>query len=38
MASNNLILWGDPSSNQVLARVIGKLPVQWTASGVTLGT
>jgi hypothetical protein len=37
IAANNLILWGDPSSNQVLARVIAELPVQWNASGVTLG-
>jgi hypothetical protein len=37
IASSNLILWGDPSSNKVLAKVIDKLPVKWTKDGVTLG-
>ena len=37
IASSNLILWGDPQSNKVLARIIDKLPVQWTANGVALG-
>ena len=27
---SNLILWGDPSSNAVLKRIIGKLPIKWT--------
>jgi hypothetical protein len=31
IAKNNLILWGDPSSNAVLAKIIAKLPIQWTA-------
>lgn len=30
MATNNLILWGDPQSNTVLAKIIAKLPIQWT--------
>ena len=29
IASHNLVLWGDPSSNAILARIAGKLPVQW---------
>ena len=33
IASSNLILWGDPGSNRVLARIADKLPVQWTAAG-----
>lgn len=33
----NLILWGDPSSNAVLAKIADKLPVKWTAAGVTVG-
>ena len=37
IASSNLILWGDPHSNKVLARIIDKLPVQWSADGVALG-
>jgi hypothetical protein len=31
IASSNLVLWGDPGSNKVLARIIGKLPLTWTA-------
>ena len=38
IASNNLILWGDPQSNKVLGRIADKLPVRWTAQSVTLGT
>ena len=37
IASSNLILWGDPHSNKVLARILDKLPVQWSADGVALG-
>jgi hypothetical protein len=28
--SNNLILWGDPSSNVVLRRLVDRLPIKWT--------
>ncbi|MEN3940903.1 hypothetical protein WJU23_06400 [Prosthecobacter sp. SYSU 5D2] len=31
IASSNLILWGDPKSNAMLARIIDKLPIEWTA-------
>jgi hypothetical protein len=31
IASSNLILWGDPSSNQVLAKIADKLPIAWNA-------
>uniref|UniRef100_Q01VN4 Peptidase S9 prolyl oligopeptidase catalytic domain-containing protein n=1 Tax=Solibacter usitatus (strain Ellin6076) TaxID=234267 RepID=Q01VN4_SOLUE len=37
IANSNLVLWGDPSSNRVLARIAGGLPVKWTADGVVLG-
>jgi pimeloyl-ACP methyl ester carboxylesterase len=37
IAANNLVLWGDPQSNKVLARIADKLPVQWTASAIILG-
>jgi hypothetical protein len=37
IAANNLILWGDPQSNKVLARIAAKLPIQWTADSITLG-
>ncbi len=37
IASSNLVLWGDPGSNKILARIADKLPIQWTASGITAG-
>jgi hypothetical protein len=37
IASSNLVLWGDPSSNKVLAKIAEKLPVKWTADGVSVG-
>ncbi len=37
MASNNLILWGDPRSNKLLAKLAGKLPIRWDAAGVRVG-
>jgi hypothetical protein len=38
IASSNLVLWGDPSSNKVLARIADKLPIHWTANSVALGS
>ena len=37
MRKHNLILWGDPGSNAVLAKIAGNLPVGWTAEGVQVG-
>jgi pimeloyl-ACP methyl ester carboxylesterase len=37
IASSNLVLWGDPSSNKMLARIADKLPVKWTTEGVRVG-
>jgi hypothetical protein len=37
IAAANLVLWGDPSSNRILARIADKLPVKWTASGIVAG-
>jgi hypothetical protein len=37
VAANNLVLWGDPRSNRVLARIADRLPVQWTAQEVRVG-
>lgn len=31
IARSNLVLFGDPGSNPTLARVLSKLPIQWTA-------
>jgi hypothetical protein len=36
IAESNLILWGDPSSNAVLAKIADKLPLKWTKDGVAL--
>jgi hypothetical protein len=37
IASHNLVLWGDPSSNKVLAKIADKLPIRWNAEKVALG-
>jgi dienelactone hydrolase len=37
IAAHNLVLWGDPSSNQVLAKIAAKLPIAWDAKGVWVG-
>jgi hypothetical protein len=34
----NLVMWGDPASNKLMARVMDKLPVRWTGDSVTFGT
>ena len=33
----NLILWGDPSSNSVMAKIADKLPIQWNKDTITVG-
>lgn len=35
IADKNLILWGDPSSNKVIAKILSKLPLQWTRENIT---
>ena len=37
IATHNLVLWGDPGSNKVLARIAEKLPVRWAADGIHVG-
>ncbi len=32
--TSNLVLWGDPSSNKVLAKIADKLPIKWDAEGI----
>jgi hypothetical protein len=34
IASHNLVIFGDPRSNRLLARIADKLPVRWTADGI----
>ena len=36
IANNNIVLWGDPSSNSVLAKVLAKLPIKWTKESLTV--
>jgi len=36
IASNNLVLWGDPSMNSVLSRVADRLPIRWNAEGIAV--
>lgn len=35
--SANLILWGDPKSNSIMAQIIDKLPLEWTAEKINVG-
>src|SRR5262249_32636244 len=37
IAGSHLVLWGDPGSNRVLARMADKLPVRWNKDALTLG-
>ena len=37
IAAHNLILWGDPRGNKVLARIAARLPLRWDAQGVRVG-
>ncbi len=37
IAKHNLVLWGDPSSNQVLRDIANKLPISWTAESIVVG-
>jgi hypothetical protein len=38
IANYNLVLFGDPGSNSVIAKVIGRLPIQWTRSEIAVGS
>jgi hypothetical protein len=37
IAAYNLVLWGDPSSNAVLAKIIDRLPIEWDGKSITVG-
>ncbi|MFN0021850.1 MAG: prolyl oligopeptidase family serine peptidase [Pirellulaceae bacterium] len=37
MEGSNIVLWGDPGSNSVLAKIADKLPIQWTKESITVG-
>ena len=35
IADKNLILWGDPSSNRAIAKLLPRLPLQWDSENLT---
>lgn len=37
IANHNLVLWGDPASNSLLAKVVNQLPIGWTNESITVG-
>ncbi len=37
IAAHNLVLWGDPSSNKILAKIADKLPLRWDRQQIRLG-
>jgi len=37
LATNHLILFGDPSSNAVLKKIVGSLPLEWTQEHIRIG-
>jgi pimeloyl-ACP methyl ester carboxylesterase len=37
IANYNLILFGDPGSNSLIAKVVGNLPIRWTRTDITVG-
>ena len=37
IANRNLILFGDPGSNSLIARILPKLPLRWTADTIAIG-
>lgn len=37
IAAHHLVLWGDPSSNRLLAKIADKLPIDWDARTVKAG-
>ena len=38
IADYNLVLFGDPASNSLIARIAGKLPIGWTKTEITMGS
>jgi len=37
IANNNIVLFGDPGSNKLIARIIAKLPIHWTKESIVVG-
>ncbi|MBS0265180.1 MAG: prolyl oligopeptidase family serine peptidase [Planctomycetes bacterium] len=37
IANSNLVLWGDPASNTLLAKIAERLPIRWNRDTITAG-
>lgn len=37
LKNSHLVLWGDPSSNKLLARIADKLPIKWNGKTIQVG-
>lgn len=37
LLAHHVVVWGDPASNALLARLADRLPVRWTSNGVQVG-
>jgi hypothetical protein len=37
IASSNLVLWGDPHSNRLIASILGRLPLRWDSEKLIVG-
>jgi len=37
IANHNLVLWGDPASNLILAKIVDKLPIKWGSDSIEAG-
>jgi dienelactone hydrolase len=37
IANSNLVLFGDPGSNKILAKIAGQLPIKWTKDSIIVG-
>jgi hypothetical protein len=37
ISNHNLVLWGDPASNALLARIADRLPIKWNTEKVAVG-
>ncbi|MCH9655348.1 MAG: hypothetical protein K0U86_21905 [Planctomycetes bacterium] len=37
IASSNLVLWGDPESNTLIKKIVGKLPITWNRDEIIVG-
>ena len=35
--NSNLVLWGDPSSNKMIAKILDRLPIKWDEKGIVMG-